>query len=731
MEICARCGAELPPGARFCPSCAAPVDGDAVMAAFGAPLALEDHAERCLHAALALRERVRAVDPRLELRVGVNTGEVVVGRPREGSSFVTGDPVNVAARLEQGAEPSEILVGERTVTAARGAFELGDERTIEAKGKPAGVRCRPLLGALSLMRARGVGGLQSVFVGRDRELERLLAALRGVAEDGRPRLVTIVGDAGVGKTRLVRELWDRLSDHSPQPLRRTGRCLSYGQGITYWPLAEVLKEHFGILEGDGPERVLELLGERRFLALTLGIDVAAGEHPLLVRDRFQDAWADFLAELAAERPVVLLVEDLHWAEEQLLDLLERLVQDVEGRLLVLATSRPELLDRRPGWSSRGRAGLVELEALSPADAQSLLDELLASRLPEQLRAVVVERAEGNPFFVEELLATLIDRGVLQRENGGWAVGELPDDFRIPDSVQAVLAARIDLLEPAEKEALQAAAVIGRVFWPGPVYELVGGEPDLRVLEERDFVRRRSGSSMAGEREYAIKHTLTREVAYASLPKARRARLHAAFAAWLERLGEDPVRPEDADLAWGATRPRPTGCGPEPSPGSVVPLPWRSPGTSSTMHAASWGRLSSSSPTTACVQSSGARSEGSTLWATRVRRSGRRWSGRSRSAPIVRSQPRRMRSSPSRRLLVEVCGGAGRRGSSCRAGSTRRWTWRSPRAGRGRRRWSRPRCGTGGGASSLPVRRRSSRTGWETRSCVHPRTWHARSRISRQ
>ena len=622
MEVCGRCGAELPPAARFCPSCAAPVGGesdggerklatvlfadlvgstelggsqdpertrallerfydtaaeeveraggtvekfagDAVMAAFGAPVALEDHAERCLHAALALRERVRAIDGRLEVRVGINTGEVVVGRPREGSSFVTGDPVNVAARLEQGAEPGEILAGERTVTAARGAFEFGGAQTIEAKGKPGGVRCRPLLRALSLMRARGVGGLQRAFVGRNRELERLLAALRDVADEGRPQLVTIVGDAGVGKSRLVRELWERLADQSPEPLRRTGRCLPYGQAITYWPLAEVLKEHFGILEGDGPERVLELLGERRFLALTLGIDVAAGQHPLLVRDRFQDAWAEFLAALAAERPVVLLVEDLHWAEEQLLDLLERLVEDVDGPLLVLGTSRPEILDRRPGWSSRGRAELLELEALSPADAESLLDELLASRLPERLRAVVVERAEGNPFFVEELLATLIDRGVLERENGSWAIGELPDDFKVPDSVQAVLAARIDLLEPAEKEALQAAAVIGRVFWPGPVYELVGGEPDLRVLEERDFVRRRSGSSMAGEREYAIKHALTREVAYASLPKPRRARLHAAFAAWLERLGEhrddlaaqlahhyaEAVRPEDADLAW--------------------------------------------------------------------------------------------------------------------------------------------------------------------------------------
>jgi class 3 adenylate cyclase len=534
--------------------------GDAVMAVFGAPAALEDHAERALHAALAMLHRTRELDERLELRIGVNTGEVVVGQPREGSSFVTGDPVNVAARLEQGAEPGEILVGERTAAAARGAFEFGDELTVEAKGKPAGVRCRRLVRALSLMRTRGVSGLRRAFVGRDDELGRLMTAYRAAVEEGCPRLVTILGDAGVGKTRLVRELWERLADESPEPLRRTGRCLPYGQGITYWPLAEVLREHLGLLDSDPAEVVLERLGERRLLGLALGLDVAEGEHPLLVRDRFQDAWAEFFGDAAAERPLVLLIEDLHWADEQLLDLLERLAMDVRGPLLLLATARPELLDRRPGWARAGE--LIELDALSAEDSLTLLAELLAGELPTRLHDLVLDRAEGNPFFVEEVLETLIDRGLLERRNGGWTLAELPPDFDVPDSVQAVLSARIDLLEPAETEALQAAAVIGRVFWSGSIYELVQGEPDLRVLEERDFVRRRTGSSMAGEREYAIKHGLTREVAYASLPKARRARLHAAFAAWLERLGDrddlasllahhyaQAVRPEDADLVW--------------------------------------------------------------------------------------------------------------------------------------------------------------------------------------
>jgi len=377
--------------------------------------------------------------------------------------------------------------------------------------------------------------------------------------------VSILGDAGVGKSRLTREIWGWLSTQSPEPIRRTGRTLSYGQGATYWPMGEVLKEHFGISESDAPEAVAARLADRPDLGLTLGFAPGEDVHPLVARERLHDAWVEFFGDLVRDRPAVMLIEDLHWAEDDLCDLVDTLVAQVSGPLLVLATARPEVLDRRPSWGGAWRrTSALRLEALPAADTGRLLDELLGAEVPTPIHDLVVGRAEGNPFFVEELVGTLIDRGVLARHNGTWSFGDLPAGFTVPDSVQAVLAARIDLLPPAEKAALQAASVIGRTFWTGPVYELVAGEsPDIGLLEERDFVRRRAGSSLAGEREYVIKHALTREVAYASLPKSRRARLHAAFAAWLESRAEErdelaplvahhyaeAVRPEDRDLSW--------------------------------------------------------------------------------------------------------------------------------------------------------------------------------------
>jgi hypothetical protein len=306
------------------------------------------------------------------------------------------------------------------------------------------------------------------------------------------------------------------------------------------------------------------LDAREILGLTLGLDVVGDLHPLAARDRLHAAWISLLSELTAERPLVMLIEDVHWAEEPLLDLIEQLGRDVAGPLVLLATARPDFEAGRTRWSGRVDTETIWLEPL-PADAAgTLVDSLLTTELPRAVRELIVERAEGNPFFVEEVLESLIDAGLLERENGAWRANDLPHGFEIPDSVQAVLAARIDLLAEAEKAALQAAAVIGRVFWTGPVYELVGDlSPDLHLLETRDFIRQRPGSSLAGEVEYAFKHTLTREVAYGSLTKARRAQLHTQFADWLERLGKgrdehapllahhyaEAVKPEDVDVAW--------------------------------------------------------------------------------------------------------------------------------------------------------------------------------------
>ncbi|MDX6423766.1 MAG: hypothetical protein QOI67_1237 [Gaiellaceae bacterium] len=513
--------------------------GDAVMAAFGAPAALEDHAERALHAALAMRERLPELDSSLALRIGVNTGEVVVDADAH-SSFVTGDAVNVCARLEQGADPGQIVVGERTAQAARGAFEFGDLQHVDAKGKSEPVACRLLVRSLAAVRPRGAH--ERPFVGRRDELDALRDAYEHAVGDGEPQLAIVFGEAGVGKSRLLRELWAWLEARLEGPTLRVGRCLSYGSARTYWPVREILQEQLGTLE------------DRPILGLAFGRDVAGDLHPLAARDRFRDAWVELLNEASARGPVVLLVEDVHWAEAPLLELLERTVRDVRGPLLVVATARPEL-----EWGGgRRRVTAIELEPLADEVAAQLVADL-----PEHVRDLLVRRSEGNPFFVEELIESLVDSGVLVQRDDRWEVAALPEQLSMPDSVRGVLAARIDLLPAREKAALQAASVIGRVFWEAPVRELIGGDADFALLEERDFIRRRTGSRFPEDREHAIKHALTREAAYAGIPRARRARMHATLAEWIERSVEnvddiaallahhyaDAVRPEDVELAW--------------------------------------------------------------------------------------------------------------------------------------------------------------------------------------
>jgi tetratricopeptide (TPR) repeat protein len=371
----------------------------------------------------------------------------------------------------------------------------------------------------------------------------------------------VVGEPGIGKTTLVAELWGWLAGRTPEPVRRVGRCSSYGQGNAYWPLGEVVREHLGLRESDPPETVRSRIGGDAILGLTLGLEAPADLHPLAARNRLHAAWGAFLTDLIAAQPAVVLVEDLHWAQDDLLDILMSGLDVVAGPLLLLVTARPELLERDPAWAERGT--LLRLDALSTLESSRLVNELVPAVLPPSIRSVVVERAEGNPFFAEELIGSLMDRGVLRRGGSGWVAEDLPPDFRVPDTVQALLAARIDLLDPRDKAALQAASVIGRTFWAGAVDALQEGDSSLEVLVERDFVRELRSSSMLGERPFAFKHALTRDVAYESLTKASRLRLHAGFARWLERLGAgrdehapllahhyaEAVRPEDVDLAW--------------------------------------------------------------------------------------------------------------------------------------------------------------------------------------
>lgn len=480
--------------------------GGGIVATFGAPAAQEDHAERALGVAKTLQAKLGGVLP---LRVAVETGEIISGR-----SGVSGPPVTLAMQLLSRARSGDVLVGRRASAA-------------HTRRKPGqrSLRVAPL-------------------VGREAELDAIRADYRRACVGVRARLVTIIGDAGVGKSRLVKEFAAGLPAQSPAPYALSGSCISYGHALTYRALGDVLRDVLGMSESDSRDTILERLGSRQILGLTLGLDVAGELHPLAAVERLRVAWRDLLRELVADRPTVVVVEDLHWAQADLLDLLEFLLDGVAGPLLLVGTGRPELLTSRPSWGRRRDASTVWLEPLAREDAARLVIQA-----PEHVREAVLAKAEGNPFFIEELVA--------QVRAGGEATV-------IPDSVQAVLAARIDRLPPLEKHALQAAAVVGRAFWREPVRELLGDAlPSFELLEERDFIRPRTRSSFEGMRELVFKHALTREVAYGSLPQARRLRLHASVARWLERFGggrdehaallahhyAEAVRSDGADLAW--------------------------------------------------------------------------------------------------------------------------------------------------------------------------------------
>jgi class 3 adenylate cyclase/tetratricopeptide (TPR) repeat protein len=547
--------------------------GDAVMAAFGVPTAHEDDPARALRAGLRMLARLPDVNRdlerqhgvRLQIRIGVHSGEVLAAvDPEPGEAMVTGDAVNVAARLQTAAEPGVLLASDRTVAAARG-FTVEDRGSLDLKGKQARV---PAFAVLEESGApvRGLPGFHAPMVGRDAELDVLRSVYDRAARDRRPHLVTIYGEAGVGKSRLTREFlsWSSAREHAPTTL--AGRCLPYGDGITYWPLAEILKTHASILDSDPTDLAIDKVRKagRDLLSLDVSVEPArataalaytiglqdpdvsfAALDPKDVRVEVHAAWRSFFTALGAGGPVVVVIEDIHWADMALLDLLEELTDRVQGPVVFLCPSRPELTATRPAWGGgRRNTSSVALDPLTPGESEALIRALLnVDDLPSSVHDRILERAEGNPFFLEEIVRRLVDGGQIEHIGERWRATEGIEEVEIPDTVQAVLAARIDLLDVPDKRIAQAAAVVGRVFWPGTVASLTGSDPGdldeaLRRLEDRELVLSRPGSSLAGQPEYIFKHVLTRDVAYESLPRAERSEAHATVATWLERTAGD-------------------------------------------------------------------------------------------------------------------------------------------------------------------------------------------------
>ena len=534
--------------------------GDAVLAVFGIPQAHEDDAERAVRTALAVRdafgpftERVLdRHDAEVGLRIGVNTGEVVSGREAaaRGELMVSGDAVNVAARLQQHAQPGEVLVGQRTQAATSRVVSYRQRQALDAKGKSEPVLAWVAEAAAAEQEAppRGMAGLTAPLVGRDEELAILTAVAGRVERERTPQLATLFGAAGVGKSRLLAELVDRLPD--ARVIR--GRCLPYGEGVTFWPLAEAAKAHAGILDNDPADVALAKLqaaiesvvpeGQTERVveaaAWTIGLGSSPGTDPVEVVRRLNDGWARYVGGLGREQLTVFAVEDVHWASSALLDLLEQLADNLaDTRVLLVCTARLELLENRPTWGAgKQNASALTLAPLSAGEATELISSLLGEgRVPPDVRERVLASAEGNPFYLEEMLTMLIEEGALERQNGGWSSTARLADVSIPDSVHGVIAARIDLLDEDAREGLRRCSVVGRVFWPSAV----GVDEDvIASLVRSGLVTDRLDSVVAGMREFSFKHALTRDVAYASLPRPERRELHRRVGEWVQEVAPD-------------------------------------------------------------------------------------------------------------------------------------------------------------------------------------------------
>ena len=519
--------------------------GDAVMAVFGAPIAHEDDPERAVRAALAIRDALGESD--VDVRIAVHTGEALVSRGARvaaGEAMVAGDVVNTAARLQTAAPVNGVLVGETTYRATDHAIEYEDAGAVLARGKSEPV---PAWLALQAKARFGVDVDQrplGELVGRADEVAVLDGALARVRRERDPQLVTLVGVPGIGKSRLVAELLARV-DALPDLIHwRQGRCLPYGEGVSFWALGEMAKAQAGVLESDpaavaeeklaaavavlvaDPDEAAWVLGHMRPLVGLGGSGAGADDR----RSEALTAWRRFFEGLAEQRPTVLVFEDLHWADEGLLDFVDHLVDWARGvPLLVVATARPEILERRPGWGGgKANATTLSLSPLSDVETARLVGLLLEqSVLAADVQSELLRRAGGNPLYAEEYVRMMRD--------GRFSAEDLPEN------VQGIIAARLDALPPEEKLLLQDAAVVGKVFWSGAL-AAVGDAPRwtveerLHALERKEFIRRERRSSVASETEYAFRHVLVRDVAYAQIPRAGRADKHRLAAEWIDSLG---------------------------------------------------------------------------------------------------------------------------------------------------------------------------------------------------
>ena len=563
------------------------VIGGTTMAVFGVPVTREDDPERAVRAGLAIRDALAESHGtgEIELRVAVATGEALVTVATSGQPRVAGDLVTTCQRLQQAAPAGTVLVSEATERATSKVISYGPESMLSLAG-----RARPVT-VWSALETRSRTGLDALvdspvaLVGREREVKTLVGASRASREDGRPRVVTLVGAPGIGKSRLIAELWRSNEEEDDLITWRQGRTPPYGEGVTFWALGEIVKAEAGILETDTAERVDRKLSQADGHALAddpgaaarvtghLRLLLGAGKDEPLQAGRQEEAfaaWRRFFYGMAAHRPLVLVIEDLHNADDALLDFLESMA-DPAGRpagpvpLLVVLAGRSELLERRPNWcAGKPDATTVNVEPLSESDTVKLLNALLEYHgLPSRVGPQLVAKVGGNPLFAEEYVRMLRDRGLVGEgaeaptstpalEGAGRSPSELP----LPETVHAIIAARLDALRSEEKSVLQDASVLGQVGWASAIAAIGGHdrmqlETSLERLIAKEFIYRSAHSSIRGEREYGFRHELIRDVAYGQIPRADRAGKHRRAAEWLQSLATD--LPEDETERRIATR----------------------------------------------------------------------------------------------------------------------------------------------------------------------------------